>query len=108
VKIGSELTRVEIWDVTLWVSLTWGQLKALQAAVGRLDESRPESINAVEEQIFGVIRRVEGLEGPNGEPITEMTREVWDALPAGFVVICLRRLLEVGTAMGDDTFPAGA
>lgn len=107
-QIGAELTRVEIGDVTLWVELTWGQLKALQSAVAKIDETRPESMGPVEEQIRGLIKRVEGLERPDGTAIAEITPEIWDQLPASFVLTCVRRLLEIGTGARDDTFRAGA
>ena len=79
-RIGGavQLTEIVVRDLTFRCELTWGDQKAIsraqEAAIASGDQE--QAMQFVEDAVLRVVRSVEGLEGPNGEPITDLRQEV--------------------------------
>ncbi len=96
-RIG-DLTKIAAGGLTLWVKWSWGQMKDL----AKKFEAMPENLEAFDKllatEVLPHVVKVEGLEDPEGVPVTELTGEVLDQLPPEVTIELLKGLQGGGLA----------
>lgn len=99
-RIG-DLTRLEVDGVTLYLHLPYGQWRQLQRELLSLEESA-RGLDQLDALMSGtllpLIKRVEGLEDAEGNPVEQLTPEVLQQLPATF----LRELIAAVVGLGQE------
>ena len=104
-KLSGKMTAVPIEhdgeEMTLYVALTWGQLKKIVREFEEVDAEADALavLELVEGHLLNITKRVEGLEGDDDAPITGLTQEVLDDMLPEFVMAVWQAI----TSLGADT-----